>query len=82
MRSVIKEWKLKITNIKLKGFLQIFLDTGTVQDLLAMQQVCGLQSRGLGRIRVQQGGSKAANGMVSKAFERHSGKCRGPCCCV
>lgn len=47
MRSVNKSRNEKLQLLELKRFLQIFLDTGTVQDMLAMQQVCGLQSRGL-----------------------------------
>ena len=56
VRSVIKEWEWKITNIRTEMvFINIFRDRYSPGSVGDAASVCGLQSRGLCRIRAHAG---------------------------
>ena len=56
VRSVIKEWEWKITNIRTETvFINIFRDRYSPGSVGDAASVCGLQSRGLCRIRAHAG---------------------------
>ena len=60
VRSVIKEWEWKTTSIRTERVFTSISDTGTVQDLLVMQQVCVVYNQ---EVFVESGPKQEAEGL-------------------